>query len=391
MLKFDHEELLPVFNSMVSRLKTGYGSLAEDIYKIDVNKYCDESQWTMEIDRIFRKKPLALAFTAELREHGSYYATTVFETPVLLTRTAAGELKAFLNACRHRGMQLVPDGTGRMKSLTCLYHGWTYSLDGRLIGVSDAKLFGNLDKSCYGLTPLPVEERSGIVWVVLTPGVPLNLDEWLGDLGSQIEKMGLEQFEVFTHWRLDSANWKLAMDGYLENYHFASLHGKGLATYQIPNFVLFDAFGLHCRQVSPIRAIESFVPPVDRKWCTSELLQYAFNVFPNMQIAFGHVKARPDPIYWALVSQIFPDVNPGKSFTVQRIITSREVRGTDFEAEVCSFASLIQKTVRDEDNPAVLAVQATLKSRACEHFVIGRNEIALQHLHRSVERALALE
>ena len=103
-----------------------------------------------------------LALGGELRGPNSYKAMTVMDIPVLLTRGADGEVRAFVNQCSHRGAIVVPDGIGTTRRFACPYHNWTYNTMGDLVGVTDREYFGDIDVSCMGLTPLPVAERAGL-------------------------------------------------------------------------------------------------------------------------------------------------------------------------------------------------------------------------------------
>jgi nitrite reductase/ring-hydroxylating ferredoxin subunit len=375
---------------MRRHVQDGLPTLAADTYRVPVSSYLDEGRWRAEVEKVFRRRPVVLGFTAELREPGMYRAMTVVGVPVLLVRSRTGVVKGFLNACRHRGMQLVPDGEGKAGRFTCPYHAWSYAADdGRLLAIPEAASFGDVDRSCLGLVSLPVEERSGIIWGVLTPGSPLNLEEWLGDMAPLLEKLGLQQFEVFTTAELDGPNWKIAMEGYLETYHFASLHAKSFLPYIFNNMAMIDIYGQHLRLCTPIRGIEQFTPPATPTWDPNVYVQHSFMIFPNLQLSFGAVPSGSDPIHRLLVSQVFPGNDPGTSYTIQRIMSSRDVRGTAHEEEVGAFARLALTTVREEDYPATRQIQKTLRSGANTHFTFGRNEIAVQQLHRFLETILA--
>ena len=124
-------------------------------------------------------RPLMLALGGELRGPNSYKAMTVMDIPVLLTRGPDGEVRAFVNQCSHRSAIVVPEGTGTARRFACPYHNWTYNPMGDLVGVTDREYFGEIDVECMGLTPLPVAERAGLIFVVITPGVAMNIDEHL--------------------------------------------------------------------------------------------------------------------------------------------------------------------------------------------------------------------
>src|SRR5204863_7595664 len=84
--------------------------------------------------------------------------------PLLVVRGADGKVRAFRNACRHRGTQ-VASGSGCAKVFVCPYHAWTYTLEGKLRHVPHEEGFPGLDKSTHGLVPVAVEEKLGLVFI----------------------------------------------------------------------------------------------------------------------------------------------------------------------------------------------------------------------------------
>lgn len=390
MLGFERSELISAFERMRRHVSEGKPTLADGVYKIPVTSYLDERRWSAELEQVFRRKPVALAFTAELRAAGDYRALTIAGIPVLLVRNRAGVVKGFLNVCRHRGMRLVAEGCGRASRFTCMYHAWSYAADdGRLVALPETASFGEIDRRSYGLIPLSVEERFGIIWGILTPGIDLELDGWLGDMAGLLGKLELQQFEMFATAELEGPNWKIAIEGYLETYHFASLHAKSFSSYIFSNISMVDLFGRHLRLCTPIRGIEGFAPPVSATWNPNVYVQHSFMIFPNLQLSFGAVQSGPDPVERLLVSQVFPGEEVGTSRTIQRVMSSRNVRGTPEEGEIEQFASLALSTVREEDYPATRQIQTTLKSGANSHFTFGRNEMGVQQLHRFLDEILA--
>lgn len=391
MLSISRETLMPLFRRTAKLVQEGLTTQAPDVMKIPVSEYVDDERWNKEVSSIYRRRPLPLAFTCELREPGSYRALVVLGVPVLITRTKTGEVRAFMNSCRHRGLPVAANGSGRATRFTCRYHGWTYGVDGRLLGVADESSFGKIDHSCYGLTPLAVAERAGMIFVVLTPGEPLDLDSWLGDFGPVLDEVGLQSFELYSVTELKSPNWKIVWEGYSETYHFATLHPNSFATNQLPNVLLVDKFGPHRRICVPRRGIdlqalqpEDAIQPVD-------YLTTSFQLFPTMQFAFAFIGDRDSltPGVQAMVSQVFPADEPGESLTIHRILTSRKVTGTPAEEATRAFAAETLRTVRDEDYPALWEIQRSMSANRRGHFLIGRNEIALQHFHQTIHAMLA--
>ncbi|HQS69152.1 MAG TPA: Rieske (2Fe-2S) protein, partial [Novosphingobium sp.] len=146
--------------------------------RVPARSYTDPDQWKAEMELVFKRVPLMLAFTAELPNAGDYKAMDAVGMPVLINRDKAGKVRAFLNVCSHRAAPVAAEGHGNCPRFTCKYHGWTYGPDGKLIGISEASKFGEVHKSELGLRELPCEEKAGMIFVVLTPNAPIDVDAY---------------------------------------------------------------------------------------------------------------------------------------------------------------------------------------------------------------------
>ena len=126
-----------------------------------VEEYYDADRFERE-KAMLRRNPQVVAFSAQLRKPGDFVANTDSGQPVLVTRGTDGKLRAFLNVCRHRSatVELKPCGSGK-RAFVCPYHGWSYDLTGRLVGITDSAWFGEIDKATHGLRPLAVAEKYG--------------------------------------------------------------------------------------------------------------------------------------------------------------------------------------------------------------------------------------
>src|SRR3984893_12359567 len=144
-------------------------------------------------------------------------AFDVAGTPVVITRDSAGAAHAMINVCRHRGSELVPDGTGRAHRLTCPYHAWSYDLKGCLLGVYGEETFGGVDRDRMSLVALPAAERAGLIFVSLNPKAAIDLDSWLGaELITLLQAMALDKTFHYSTRTLNGPNWKVVIDGYLD-------------------------------------------------------------------------------------------------------------------------------------------------------------------------------
>src|SRR3954464_4652525 len=134
------------------------------------NLYLEPEIVGLEHRAIFERTWQLAGHVSDLAEPGTYLTIDVGDQPVLVLRDRDGEIRAFRNVCRHRGSRLL-SGSGECgKAIRCLYHGWTYRLDGELIGVPEGREIDGLDKSRLGLHQVRSEVFCGLIFVTLAPG-----------------------------------------------------------------------------------------------------------------------------------------------------------------------------------------------------------------------------
>jgi choline monooxygenase len=187
--------------------------------------YTDPALLAAEQELIFERTWQLAGHVSALPRTGSYLTAQAGTQPVLVIRDDEGQLRAYRNVCRHRGSRLL-SGSGQCKAaIRCRYHGWTYRLDGSLIGVPEGLGFGDrLDKPALGLLPARVEEMCGLVFVNLDRDAT-PLAELVGDLPQRLAKYRIETLESFApSGGTQPANWKAVADNYLEGYHIPIAH-----------------------------------------------------------------------------------------------------------------------------------------------------------------------
>ena len=161
-------QLVALAHRLIANIVADTTDLGDHVYRGDGSIFTDPERFEAEREAFFRRTPQVVGWGGEVAEPGDVLARVVAGVPVLVTRDGDGALRAFLNACTHRGMGLC-DGADNTRRLTCGYHGWTYDLAGRLVGLPHREPFPGLDTDSLGLQPLPVEEQAGLVVVGLAP------------------------------------------------------------------------------------------------------------------------------------------------------------------------------------------------------------------------------
>ena len=173
---------------------------------------------------IFARSWVHVADRIDLPAPGSYVAATIGRTPVLVLRDRhTGDLRAFLNACRHRGAQLL-DGKGTCdKQIKCPYHAWSYGTDGKLLGVPFPDEF-NCDTSQMGLVPVRVGTVGPLVFACLDPNAP-PLEDWVGALPAALAAANMESWQLGFELTYElPANWKLFVENANDGYHIPFVH-----------------------------------------------------------------------------------------------------------------------------------------------------------------------
>ena len=218
--------------------------------------YVDPAVAAFERERIFRRAWQYAGRTGEVARPGDYVATRAGELPVVLVRDTDGELRAFLNVCRHRG-SLLCEGSGNAKTLRCPYHAWTYDLDGSLRAAPRSNREPGFEREELGLRPLAVDTWGPFVFVHPDfDAAPLA--ETLGDLPAAVASAGVDVAALRFHhrsWSRYEANWKICAENFLECYHCAVAHPGFSAVIDVSadGYALEVTGDLHSMQIGPVR------------------------------------------------------------------------------------------------------------------------------------------
>ncbi|HEY2388899.1 MAG TPA: Rieske 2Fe-2S domain-containing protein [Candidatus Binatia bacterium] len=193
--------------------------------EVDRRIYSDPAIFEREMEQIFGRAWLFLCHESQIPAAGDFFAAVMGRDNVLVVRQKDGGVRAMLNTCAHRGNAVCRADEGNAKGFLCTYHGWSYGIDGRLLGVPGHKSFyaGEVDKNRLGLTPVAqLASYKGFVFATHDPKAP-PLEEYLGatgrlglDLiaarGDMVVVPGIQKFVV-------DCNWKIAVDNLFDWYH----------------------------------------------------------------------------------------------------------------------------------------------------------------------------
>lgn len=377
------QRLIEMARRVVEHHRSGQMPLADAITSLPASNYYDPQRWQREVDLIFRRLPLVVALTAELRQPHAYKALDVAGMPVLLTRTDDGYVRAFVNMCSHRGSILVDEGAGSARRFTCPYHAWTYNPSGDLVGLFKHADFGELDMSCHGLTPLPVVERAGLIWVILSPQSTFDMEPFVGEFTDLVQHLRLDEMHHYGTRVLAGPNWKVAFDGYVDFYHLPILHKNTFGPDMSPD-AMFHPIGPHQRITGP-RAIWSQLDETpEAEWQIDDLIGGVWSVFPHGSIAGFDVGG----VRFYQIARLFPGESPGESFSHLDFVSLAEPTD-EYRRLADKQIDFLIDVIRDEDYATGRRIQHALRTGTKHELYFGRNEGGAQHVHRWIDKVLA--
>jgi len=186
--------------------------------------YTDPEIFQKEMDTFFREMWISSGRSEQIANPGDYYLCEVAGESIIVTRESAGEAKAFYNVCRHRGTRMCREAQGKFAGrIQCPYHGWTYGLDGRLLGAPhvEESAFRRED---YSLHAVHLDVWDGSIFLNLSPN-PKPLAGQLTDLPQKFAPWRLQDLRLYEQRVYDvKANWKLIVSNYNECLHCPILH-----------------------------------------------------------------------------------------------------------------------------------------------------------------------
>jgi len=308
----------------------------------------------------------------------SYFTFDLAGEPIVVVRDAAGMLRAFSNVCRHRAGPIA-EGAGCRKVLNCAYHGWTYTLDGRLIGTPEVDGMELFDRSTMGMVPLRCETWEQFIFVNFAPEGP-SLAEYLGnipELTRDFSFAGLALAERREY--IVNCNWKVYVDNYLEGYHIPIVHPGLMKEIDYPRYRC-ETFRYHSQQLGPVKEVK----PGDtheRVYAPGAGLKEAlyFWVFPNMMLNFY-----PDNVSTNLIVPLSHD----KTLTIFEWyfhgVGSEKSR--ERSAKAIAFSDLVQQ----EDIHICEAVQRGLASATYDRGRYSvKRENGVHHFHMLLSEFLS--
>jgi len=379
------DDLVAFAQRTLGHAQAGTVPLTDSVVEFPASNYIDGDRWQQEMDLVFKRVPLVAGFSCEFAEPGAYRAFDLADVPVLVMRDSDNVLRAFVNACSHRGAQLV-EGAGTARRLSCPYHAWVYNNEGALVGIRDHSDFGEVDFDCNGLTELGCAERAGIVWVSLATlhgEEDLDIDTWLCGYGDYLDALEIADASFVARQSVGGPNWKLAYDGYLDFYHLPILH-KNTFGPDYGNKAIYDAWGPHQRVSSPDERMKTLEELPEDEWTLRKLTSGVWTIFPHVSIARFDAGV---PLF--MISQLLPGDTPETSRTTQHFLAAEDP--SEHMETIEKQMAFLLNVVRDEDYFTGIRIGQALATGAKESVMFGRNEAGGQRFHGWVNDLLEAE
>jgi phenylpropionate dioxygenase-like ring-hydroxylating dioxygenase large terminal subunit len=371
---------------MLTMVRTNTRDDGPGVSHTSVEEYYDPARFKREVDLLFRHHPIVVAFSGQVRKPGDFVVHNDTGQPILVTRGTDGVLRAFLNVCRHRSasVEVKPCGSNK-RAFVCPYHGWSYDLTGRLVGITDGAAFGEVDKSKHGLRRLKMAEKYGLIWVVPTAladgeEASLDIDPYLGALQVDLSGWDMQGWELHSSEPVrPRMNWKLVIDTFLELYHFRYLHPGTVFPLFLDNIATYERMDRHLRMAAAKRTLTELEGQPKESWRILDHAIVLYQLFPNTVLTYTQDHCG--------VFTSFP-VSPDESVMQFSVLVSPEEKAKKpesyWQANVDLFA-----TALGEDFAIGESIQRNFRSGANSRQTFGKFEKALAWYHKEVEAAVS--
>lgn len=345
--------------------------MGEQTWKEPVDNYRSKERLDAEL-RVLQSRSIVFCPSSALSKPGDYVARDVAGIPLITVRGLDGNVRAFRNSCRHRGVQLA-NGRGCARALVCPYHGWAYSLDGSLRSIPHEHGFPDVDKATRGLVAAVCFERNGLIFV--NQNSQANIEQ---DVLSTPKLIPDGCRFLNSSSQIVQANWKLHLESSLEGYHIRQTHKNTFFPVQYDNLTLVETFGENSRVTFPYQSIEGLRHKKQTDIKVDGRLTYVYHLFPNVVIS-----TFPGCMQVVILEPIDESTTRQHTYLVSDVDeTETELLDAVFEGQKFAAKGAI------EDLQIVLSAQRGLTSGANEFLEFGLFETAIVRLHTHLAKEI---
>ncbi len=377
-----------VAEKLFRHIREGSTDMVAETYEYPLSVYADADVAIAERARIFEHYPMMVLHSTQLPEPGSYATVRLNRSEALVTRGKDGKIRAFLNMCRHRGATLATQPSGKQGRFSCPYHGWTYTNEGELIGLTFKSTLG-LSLPCpqRNLIALPCEERHGFVWIVEDPDGAIDVAAHLGPvMDGVLASYGLDRQFFYREAMFEfDQNWKIMVDGLTDGYHVQWVHGPTIRPYFYMNIMArVDGTGDHAVTTTPRRKIDEILDTEPGVHDLDPYVVYGNMIFPNVSIQLHPHHAE----FWTMYQDPH---DPARSRVHLRFLTPKapevyDERGREILGKNWDIA---EAAILNEDVPIGDSIQRSAAMPKTGTMLLAHNEVINQQFHRSYDRVMA--
>ena len=346
--------------------------------------YTNPELFELEYDAFFLRRWQLVGHANDVREPGAFITGDIGRDNVFVIRGKDDKLRAFLNVCRHRASRVL-EGEGHCRGvIRCPYHGWTYQLDGSLMAIPQEESFSDFDRSGFGLHEIQLDIFHGLLFVRVKGDGP-TVAEQFAHTGAWFEKYDVANYircaEPSTQvW---DANWKVAWDNYLENYHIPIGH-PGLNRLLIEDD---DSVALPSGVSYGVFLMRDKPSKVDLERQYQELFHHANTRLPEEArgkwVQFGFTGSLGIDLYPEMVD-MFQLIPLGPEKTLVRATYFGHQDPSPEETELRRLNILINDIVNDEDKTLCTRVQQGLHTTGYRPGPLSAVENEVLGFHRMV-------
>jgi phenylpropionate dioxygenase-like ring-hydroxylating dioxygenase large terminal subunit len=219
------------------------------VTKVETHRYFSKEEHEREVEKLWKRVWQMACHESDIPNVGDTHVYDIASLSYIVIRVAEDEVKAFANACLHRGRALCDSHRKELKSLRCPFHGWSWHLDGRLKEVPAQWDFPSVTEDEYSLKPVNVAKWGGFWFINPDPNCE-SLEDFIGDFDRHFSIPFERRYKAAHLIKRLPCNWKVAQEAFMESYHVVATHPELLGSFGDTNSK-YDTWGNFSRAMSP--------------------------------------------------------------------------------------------------------------------------------------------
>jgi choline monooxygenase len=341
--------------------------------------YTSPEIFAAEKEHIFMKTWLCVGREEQVADPGDYMTGEVLTEPYIIARSKTGDLHAFLNMCRHRGVP-VAEGAGNTRGFSCPYHAWFYDLEGKLVS-APLMSQSEVDLTDCRLKPMKLALWRG--WIFVTFNVAAEpFESFIGPLEQKLWWFRSDLCKLADKVTLEiDCNWKLLVENLIDIYHVPVLHRASFGKFlksdkeKIDFELLHNGAWQYEQEARPHakggRQLFPTLPWLEGRGVGTSMKA---GIFPNLNLSLRFDSLR----MWIA----WPRTESKTELFVYSLFAPAAFKDADFAKNYLEYKSFLLPAIVDEDGPMVVKLQQAMASNFYEPGPLSHMEGAVHHLMR---------